>query len=134
MPSRFAMQFGYNQFYVSNLNSSLHFSRNLFEGAHAWYFSSAGGTGAIFTLLQKTTNSYISLSFYTWYVIANTIQGYRINCNALIPQIWGRYDDVHIQGKTILTYVRKDSIQKINTIYTNVPASNKYKNTYKRGQ
>ena len=27
-------------------------------------------------------------------------------CNALIPRIWGRYDNVHTQGKNTLTYVR----------------------------
>jgi len=44
MPSRFVRQFGYDQLYIGNPNSSLCFNGNLFKGARAWYYSSAGGT------------------------------------------------------------------------------------------
>jgi len=50
MPRRFARQIGYDQLYVGNPNTGLRFSDNLFEGARAWYYSIAGGTGAIFGL------------------------------------------------------------------------------------
>ena len=79
LPSRFARQFEYDQLYVGNPNTSLHFSRNLFEGARAWYFHVAGGTGATFSLPRRPPNVYISLSFCTWYVIANTVPGYKMN-------------------------------------------------------
>ena len=45
LPSRFA-RLGYDQLYVGNPNTILRFSENLFEGARAWYFHVAGGTGA----------------------------------------------------------------------------------------
>jgi len=44
-----------------------------------WYYSSAGGTEAIFSLPQKTPNSYMSIGFCTWYTIANTMSGFGIN-------------------------------------------------------
>jgi len=61
--SHFAKQFGYDYFYVENLNIDLHFSGNLFEGARASYFYVAGGTRVMFSLPQQTPNSYTSLSF-----------------------------------------------------------------------
>jgi len=45
----------------------------------AWYYSIARGTGAIFTLPHKMLNSYASLSFCTWYFMANKVPGFGIN-------------------------------------------------------
>ena len=83
LPSRFDCQFGNNQHYVGNLNTSLHFSGNLFEGAWAWYFQVAGGTWAIFSLPQRSPNAYTSLSFCTWFVITNTVSGYEMNSSCI---------------------------------------------------
>ena len=55
-------------------------------------------------------------------------------CRALIPQIRGRYNDVHTQDENALTYLRQASVPGINTIYTIIPALNKYKNTCKNVQ
>jgi len=63
LPSRFARQFGYDQLYVGNLNTGLHFSGNLFKGAQAWYFHMVGGTEVRFNLPQKVLNFYASLGF-----------------------------------------------------------------------
>ena len=66
VPCQFTQQFGYDQLYVGNPNPSLRFCGNLFEGARAWYYSVAGGTGAIFTLPHKTPNSYASFRFFAF--------------------------------------------------------------------
>ena len=79
MPSRFARKFGFDQLYIENPNASLCFSENLFEGVRTWYYNSVGRIGAVFSLPHKTPNSYISLSFYMWYIIANTMLDFRIN-------------------------------------------------------
>jgi len=79
MPCRFTRQFGYDQLYVGNPNPNLRFCGNLFEGARAWYYSIAGGTGAIFTLPHKTPNSYANLGFCMWYFMANKVPGFGIN-------------------------------------------------------
>ena len=71
--SHFARQFGYDQLYVSNPNTGLRFSGNLFEGARVWYYSVARGTGAIFSLPHRMPNCYIGLSFFTWYFIASRV-------------------------------------------------------------
>ena len=63
MSCQFAWQFGYAQLYIGNPNTNFSFCGNLFEGTRAWYYSVAGGTGAIFTLPHKTPNSYVSLIF-----------------------------------------------------------------------
>jgi len=39
----------------------------------------AGGTEARFNLSQKVLNSYTSLKFCVWYVIADSVPGYNIN-------------------------------------------------------
>ena len=79
MPCQFARQFGYDQLYIGNPNPRLRFSGNLFEGARAWYYSVAGGTGAIFTLPHKTPNFYVSFGFCSWYFMANQVPGFGIN-------------------------------------------------------
>ena len=86
LPDRFARQFGYDQLYACNLNVGLHFSDNMYEGARAWYFNVAGGIEARFNRSQKILNSYASLGFCAWYVIANSVPGYNIN-NTYIKQI-----------------------------------------------
>jgi len=85
LPSPFTHQFGYGQLYMRNLNTSLHFSGNLFEGARAWYFQVARGAGKMFNLPQRTPNAYTSLSFCTWYVIADMVPGYEINASCIKP-------------------------------------------------
>ena len=86
MPNRFARQFGYDQLYIE----ILHFSGNLFEGAQAWYFNVAGGTGARLSLPPRIPNSYATFAFCTWYVITNTTPGYMIN-NSCIREIKSLY-------------------------------------------
>jgi len=58
----------------------------LYEGAREWYFNVVKGTEARFKLPQKTPNSYTSLGFCAWYVIANSVSGYNIN-NTCIKRI-----------------------------------------------
>jgi len=84
MPCRFSSQFGYDQLYVSNPNPNLRFRENLFEGARAWYYSIAGGTGAVFTLPHKTPNSYASLDFCAWYFMANKVPGFGIDTSGIM--------------------------------------------------
>ena len=79
MPCRFARQFGYDQLYIGNPNPHLRFSGNLFEGARAWYYNVAGGTGAIFILPHKTANFYASFDFCSWYFMANLVPRFGIN-------------------------------------------------------
>ena len=67
MPNRFARQFGYDQLYVGNPNARLAFEGNLFEGARAWYYSVAGGTGVTFRLPLEGPKCRTSFSFCTWY-------------------------------------------------------------------
>ena len=83
MPCRFARQFGYDQLYIGNPNLCLRFSGNLFEGARAWYYIVAGGTGAIFTLPHKTPNFYASFGFCSWYFMANQVPGFGINTSCI---------------------------------------------------
>jgi len=83
MPCRFAGQFGYDQLYIGNPNLNLCFCGNLFEGAWAWYYSIAGGTGAVFNLPHKTPNSYASLDFCKWYFMANKVSGFGINISCI---------------------------------------------------
>ena len=68
---------------MENLNLGLRFSGNLYEGARAWYFNVAGLMEARFNLPQKVLNSYASLRFYTWYVIADSVPGYNINSTCI---------------------------------------------------
>ena len=75
LPNQFARQFEYDQLYVGNSNLGLHFSRNLYEEARVWYFNVVGGTKTRFNLPQKTPNSYASLRFCVWYVIADSVPG-----------------------------------------------------------
>ena len=82
----FACQFRYDQLYVGNPNLGLHFSGNLHEGERAWYFDVVGGTEARFNLPQKTTNSYTSLGYCAWYMIADSVLEYNIN-NTSIKRI-----------------------------------------------
>jgi len=67
MPNRFARQFGYDQLYIGNPNAYLAFEGNLFEGARAWYYSVAGGTGTTFRLPLEAPKCQMSLSYCTWY-------------------------------------------------------------------
>jgi len=92
MLSHFARQFGYDQLYIGNPNANLSFSKNLFEGARAWYYSIAEGTKAVFSLPHKTPNCYTSLSFCTWYSLASKMPGFEIN-TLCIKSIKASYKD-----------------------------------------
>jgi len=83
LPSHFARQFRYDQIYGGNLNTGLHFNGNIFEGVRAWYFQVARETGVMFSLPQRSPNEYISLSFCTWYVIADMVLGYEMNASCI---------------------------------------------------
>ena len=78
---------------MGNLNTGFCFSGNLFEGARVWYFHVAGGMGATFSLPQPSPNLYTSLSFCTWYVIAEMVPGYEINasCVKVIKTTYSAY-------------------------------------------
>ena len=54
--SRFARQFGYDQLYVGNSNSSLAFMGSLIDGARAWRFYIAGCTEARLCMPLRTLN------------------------------------------------------------------------------
>ena len=82
-PSRFARRFGYDRLYLDNPNLGLHFSDNLYERARVWYFNVAGGMEAKFNLPQKVPNSYASLEFCAWYIIADSVPSYNINSTCI---------------------------------------------------
>jgi len=83
LPSRFARQFGYDQLYVGNPNTDLHFSGNPFDGARAWYFHVARGMEVLSSLPPRSPNAYINLGFCNWYVVANTVLGYEMNTSCI---------------------------------------------------
>jgi len=83
VPSRFARQFVYDQFYVDNPNTGLCFSENLFEGTRAWYYSVARGIRVVFSLPHKTLNCHTSLDFCTWHVLASRMLGFKINTSCI---------------------------------------------------
>jgi len=83
MPIRFTHQFGYDQLYIGNSNSGLHFNGNLHEGEQAWYYFVAGGTGGTLILPQRTPNSYTALRFCTWYAIADLVHGYNVSITCI---------------------------------------------------
>src|SRR5438270_7347841 len=69
-PSRFVSQFGYDQLYVGNPNSDLAVRGTLLEGARAWFYSTAGGTGATFFLPSSLPKLLCSLNFSCWFLAA----------------------------------------------------------------
>jgi len=79
MPNHFARQFDYDQLYVGNPNTGLRFSSNLFESTRAWYYSVAGGTGAVFSLPHNASNYYMSLNFCMWYSVASKVPSFGLN-------------------------------------------------------
>ena len=78
MPSRFARQFGYDQLYVGNPNPALAQIGNLCEGARAWYFFSAGGTHAQFTLPHSSPGCSAVMDFRQWFAEASQIPEYDV--------------------------------------------------------
>src|SRR5436189_3310094 len=72
-PSRFARQFGYDQLYVGNPNSGLAARGTLLEGARAWFYSIAGGTGVTFSLLSLRPKFLCSLNFGCWFLAATGV-------------------------------------------------------------
>src|SRR4051812_32373749 len=73
-PSRFARQFGYDQLYVGNPNSDLAARGTLLEGARAWFYSTAGGTGVTFLLLSLQPKLLCSLNFGYWFLAATGVE------------------------------------------------------------
>ena len=63
VPSQFAYQFGYDQLYVGNLNTSLAFIRSLIDGARAWRFYIACCTEARLCMPLRTPNLQTTLGF-----------------------------------------------------------------------
>ena len=72
--SRFARQFGYDQLYVGNPNSDLTARGTLLEGARAWFYSVAGGTGVTFSLPSLQPKLLCSLNFGCWFLAATGIE------------------------------------------------------------
>src|SRR4051812_15024554 len=72
-PSRFARQSGYDQLYVGNPNSDLAAQGTLLEGARAWFYSIAGGTGATFLLPSSRRRLLCSLNFGRWFLAATIV-------------------------------------------------------------
>src|SRR3954466_14234995 len=72
-PSRFARQFGYNQLYIGNPNLDLIVRGTLFEGARAWFYSIAGGTGVTFSLPSLQPNLLCSLNFDCWFLATTSV-------------------------------------------------------------
>jgi len=80
IPSRFARQFGYDQLYVGNPNPDLHFLGSLIDGARAWQFFTADGTGARLRTPLRDPGLWTTLCFCQWYVASNsTPPGFRVN-------------------------------------------------------
>src|SRR3954469_24682551 len=73
-PSRFARQFGYDQLYVGNPNLDLAAQGTLLEGARAWFYSIAGGTGVTFSLPSSQPKLACSLNFCCWFLTAINIK------------------------------------------------------------
>jgi len=67
VPSRFARQFGYDQLYVGNPNLDLAFMGSLIDGARAWRFFTARGTGARLRTPLRNPNLQMTLCFCQWY-------------------------------------------------------------------
>src|SRR4051812_30489411 len=72
-PSRFARQFGYDQLYVGTPNSDLNARGTLLEGARAWFYSVAGGTGVTFSLPSLHPKLLCSLNFSCWFLAATGV-------------------------------------------------------------
>ena len=80
VPSRFARQFGYDQLYVGNPNTSLAFMGSLIGGARTWWFYIAGCTEARLCMPLRSPNLQTILGFYQWYRTSNfTPIGFSIN-------------------------------------------------------
>src|SRR4051812_13045594 len=73
-PSRFTRQFGYDQLYVGNPNSGLTIRGTLLEGARAWFYSIAGGTGNTFSLPSSQPRLVCSLNFCCWFSVATGVE------------------------------------------------------------
>src|SRR4051812_34650725 len=73
-PSRFACQFGYDQLYVGNANPELSTQGTLLEGARAWFYSIAGGTGALFPNPSSRPKLLCSLNFCCLFLMAINIE------------------------------------------------------------
>ena len=77
------------------------------KGAQAWYFHVAEGTGAMFSLPQISPNAYTNLSFYTWYIIANTVLGYGMNASC-IKAINSTYSVMTVRKKRMNEYLEAE--------------------------
>jgi len=59
------------------------FQRQSVRRGEGWHFNVAKGTEVRFNLPQKISNSYASLGFCAWYIIANSVSGYNINSTCI---------------------------------------------------
>jgi len=84
VPSRFARQFGYDQLYVGNPNLDLAFMGSLIDGARAWRFFTASGTGARLRTPLRDPNLLTTLCFCQWYTTSNsTPLGFKANSSGV---------------------------------------------------
>ena len=84
IPSRFARQFGYDQLYVGNPNLNLAFLGSLIDGARAWRFFIAGGTGARLRTPLRNPNLQMTLCFCQWYATSNSTPfGFKANSSGV---------------------------------------------------
>jgi len=84
VPSRFARQFGYDQLYVGNPNPDLNFMGSLIDGARAWQFFTADGTGARLRTPLRDPGLRTTLCFCQWYAASNsTPPGFNANSSGV---------------------------------------------------
>ena len=102
VPSKFARQFGYDQLYVGNPNSSLAFMGSLIDGARAWRFFIAGCTEARLCMPLRTPNLLTTLGFCQWYRTSNST-GFSVNSFGvkLISQRLKRKVNEKSEGKRV---------------------------------
>ena len=73
IPSQFARQFGCDQLYVGNPNTSLAFMGSHIDGARTWQFFIADCTEARLCMQLRTPNLLMTLEFCQWYRTSNSM-------------------------------------------------------------
>ena len=105
MPSRFAHQISYDQLYVSK-PSDLHFSDNMYGRGTGMVLLCVWRTCVRSNLPQKMLNSYASLGFCVWYITADLVPLYNMNCSD-IKQIKTMYQARKSSKNTCLKGMNK---------------------------
>jgi len=112
VPSQFARQFGYDQLYAGNPNTSLAFMGSLIDGARAWRFFIAGCTEAGLCMPLRTRNLLTTLGFCQWYRTSNSMPtGFSINSFSvrLISQRLKRKVTEKGEGRRVLCQASESS-------------------------